>query len=81
MKVQFGKGKKEYGPGVEITLTGDEIATAIHAYLVAHSIYTQGPRTITVNGDLCKSGSVYIDPLGVVIAEGVVWKGNGNKVK
>lgn len=31
-----------------VTLTGDEIATAIDAYLVAHRVYVGGPRTITV---------------------------------
>ena len=36
MNVQFGKGKTEYGTGVQIDLTGDEVATAISAYLVAN---------------------------------------------
>ena len=29
MKVRHGNGKTEYGPGVEIKLTGDEVALAI----------------------------------------------------
>jgi len=70
MKVKKGKGKTKYGPGVEIKLSGDEIATAIDAYLVAHNIRVNGPRTITVNGDLCKVGNVYVDPSGFVIHKG-----------
>jgi len=29
-----GKGKTKYGPGVDVILTGDEVATAIDSYLV-----------------------------------------------
>lgn len=36
MEVKYGKGKTQYGPGVSIDLTGDEVVTAIDAYLVAH---------------------------------------------
>ena len=79
MEVKFGKGKTEYGPGVEVDLTGDEVATAIGAYLVAHGIYVDGPRTIRVNGELCEGGSVYVDPSGSVIYEGDRWTGSGNK--
>ena len=53
MNVQFGKGKTEYGTGVQIDLTGDEVATAISAYLVAHGIHVVGAKTITVNGEFC----------------------------
>ena len=60
MKVKFGKGKTKYGPGVQINLTGEEVAIAISAYLVAHQIYVSGARTITVNGELCKKGEVYV---------------------
>ena len=67
MKIKYGSGKTEYGPGVEITLSGDEVATAIAAYLVAKRVYIQGPRTITVNGDLCKEGVIYVDPSGYAV--------------
>jgi len=30
MEIYFGKGRTEYGPGVQIDLTGEEVATAIH---------------------------------------------------
>lgn len=71
MKVKKGKGTTKYGPGVEIKLSGCEVATAIDAYLVAHGIHVSGPRTITVNGELCEKGSVYVDPSGSVIHEGI----------
>ena len=79
MKVKFGKGKAQYGPGVEIKLTGREVAIAIYAYLAAHEIYISGPATIRVNGDLCKNGEVYVDPSGKVVAEGIGYSGRGEK--
>ena len=56
--------------GVSINLTGDEVAIAIDAYLVTHGVHVSGPRTITVNGHLCKFGQIYVDPSGFVIYEG-----------
>ena len=70
MNINKGYGTTEYGPGVSITLSGEEIATAIQSYLVAHQIHVSGPHTITVNGDLCIHGQVYVDPSGYVIADG-----------
>lgn len=70
MNVKYGNGRTKYGPGVSIELTGDEIATAIDAWLVTHGIHVSGPRTITVNGQLCEEGHVYIDPSGVVSTDG-----------
>lgn len=77
MKVEFGKGKTIYGPGVQIDLTGDEVARAIDAYLTAHGIHVSGPRTIRVNGELCESGSIYVDPSGRVIDNGKGYDGRG----
>ena len=79
MNVQFGKGKTEYGTGVQIDLTGDEVATAISAYLVAHGIHVVGAKTITVNGELCEYGGIYVDPSGKVIANGEGYDGRGHK--
>lgn len=67
MKLQLGNGKTKYGPGVEIKLDGNEVATAIDAYLVAQCVHVSGPRTITVNGELCESGNIYVDPSGFII--------------
>ena len=87
MNIQFGKETEDYwlhpiskenGPGIQIDLTGDEVAIAISSYLVAHEIYVTGP-TITVNGNLCEEGEIYVDPLGSVISEGVRWTGKGKK--
>lgn len=77
MKVEFGKGTTEFGPGVDIFLSDREVATAISAYLVAHEIHIDGPRTIIVNDDLCDSGRIYVDPEGSVVTDGVRYSGRG----
>lgn len=79
MEIQFGKGKTEYGTGVQIDLTGSEVAMAIYAYLMAHDVIINGAATITVNGELIENGSMYVDPSGKVIADGVGWDGKGFK--
>lgn len=81
MNVRFGRGQEKFGPGVEIELSGGEVATAIDAFLVAHGIHVSGPRTIQVNGELCDSGSVYVDPSGFVIADGCRYSGRGEVFK
>ena len=80
MNVIYGKGKTVYGPGVSINLSGGEVAIAINAYLVAHQIFVHGPRTITVNGELCNKGHIYVDPSGFVIADGEKYDGRGSNV-
>jgi len=77
MNIDYGKGSTEYGPGVNIALNGNEIAIAIDAYLVAHDIYIDGPRTITVNGELIRNGGIYVDPSGFVITNGKKISGRG----
>ena len=77
MEVKYGEGKTEFGPGVSIELTGDEVAMAISAYLVAHGVHVSGPCTVTVNGELCETGRVYVDPIGYVIADGFRYCGRG----
>ena len=67
MDIRYGQGKSGYGTGVSIELTGDEVARAIDAYLVAHGVHVQGPRTIRMNGERCLDGQVYVDPKGFVI--------------
>lgn len=80
MKVKYGKGQTQYGPGVSITLSGNEVAIAIDAYLVAHGIHVDGPRTITMNGELMSKTKVYVDPAGFVICEGEKYSGKGPSV-
>lgn len=77
MRVKRGGGTTEYGPGVLIELTGDEVAIAIDAYLAAHRVHVDGPRTITVNGELCQEGQIYVDPSGQVISKGKRFSGRG----
>lgn len=79
MEIKFGDGKTEYGPGVSIEMTGDEVATAIDAWLVARGVCVRGPRTIRVNGGLCMEGKVYVDPSGFVAADGETWHGHGDR--
>lgn len=57
--------------GVEIKITGDDVAQAVDTWFVAHGVHVSGPRTITVNGKLCESGQIHIDPSGFVIADGL----------
>lgn len=77
MEVKYGEGATEFGPGVSIEMTGDEVARAVDAYLVAHGIHVNGPRTVTVNGKLCETGRVYVDPIGYVIKDGYRYCGRG----
>jgi hypothetical protein len=61
----------KYGTAVRIELSGNDVATAIDAWLVAKRVVVVGPRTISVNGELCSSGLVYVDPSGYVLRRGV----------
>ena len=76
MKIQYGKGSTEFGTGVKIDLSGDEVATAIDAYLVAHNVYVSGARTIRVNGERIEDGEIYVDPSGFVVSKGERYLGN-----
>ena len=78
MNVRHGDGTTKYGPGVTIDLTGDEVATAIEAWLVAHDVHVSGARTITVNGELCNVGRVYVDPGAFAMVGGRRWNGDGS---
>jgi hypothetical protein len=77
MEIKYGKGTTQYGPGVSIELTRDEVAIAIDAWLVGQGVHVSGARTTTVNGELCRSGHVYVDPSGEVIATGERFSGSG----
>jgi hypothetical protein len=78
MRIKYGRGRTQYGPGVDIELTGDEVATAIFAWLVAHRVHVEGARIVTVNGEFCGVGHVYVDPTGFVIdSDGEKFSGRG----
>lgn len=70
----------EYGQGVQIDLTGNEVAMAIYTYLTAHDVHITGPTTIKVNGRLCEYGSIYVDPSGRVVANGEEYGGKSNRI-
>ena len=77
MEIDYGDGKTEYGTGIDIDLSGEELAIAIEAYLVAHDCHISGPRTIRVNGELCEEAHIYVDPLGFVVCGGERLSGRG----
>lgn len=77
MNIKYGNGTTKYGPGVSVELSGCDVAIAIDAYLVAHGIHVSGPRTVTVNGELCECGEVYVDPSGFVIHDDDEFLGSG----
>jgi hypothetical protein len=77
MKIDYGKGTTEWGPGVEIELEGHEAALAILAYLTANGVHISGPTTICVNGRTIENASVYVDPSGSVVTSGRSYNGRG----
>ena len=77
MKVKYGKGTTKYGPGVEITLSGSEVALAVYTYLTAHDVHIDGAATMRMKGDLFKKTQVYVDPSGRVVAKGKEFLGRG----
>lgn len=79
MNIRFGEGMTKFGPGVQIDLTGEEVAIAISAYLTAHNVNIFGTATIRVNGELIENGKVYVDPSGFVNAYGIKYSGRGDK--
>lgn len=79
MEISYGKGTSKFGTGVQIDLTGDEVASAIYAYLVAHDVHINGARTVRVNGQMIEDGEIYVDPSGFVIADGERWCGRGER--
>jgi hypothetical protein len=81
MNIRFGDGTTQYGPGVLITLSGKELAVAVMTYLTSQQVYHEGPITICVDDELCRDieATVYVDPSGKVVADGVGWSGRGNK--
>lgn len=67
MKIKYGKGPTKFGPGIDIFLTSEEVATAIMTYLTIRDVHISGPRTIKINDELCRVGYIYVDPSGFVI--------------
>lgn len=66
MEIKYGGGKTKYGEGVEILLSGVDVVRAIESWLVGQGVHIFGARTVTVNGELCSGGRIYVDPSGRV---------------
>ena len=79
MKIKKGKGTSECGAGIDIQITGNELAHAIHTFLYSKNVYIDGASTVRVNGEMCESASVYVDPSGSVIKNGVRRNGRTGK--
>ena len=77
MEVKYGNGETEFGPGVLVEMTGDEVARAIDTYLYAHGIIIRGPRTILLNGALCTDMEMHVDPSGFVLTGDTRFSGSG----
>lgn len=79
MEIKYGEGKTKQGPGVNLVLDGDEIARAIDTWLLSQEVVVRGPRTIRIDGEVCRYAlaSIYVDPSGFVIHEGERYSGRG----
>jgi hypothetical protein len=75
VKIEFGPGETQYGKGIDITLTGDEAALAIRAYLLTQGVQVTGATTVTVNGQRVESAKVYVDPSGRVSVDWPLYLG------
>ncbi len=63
MKIERGNGKTEYGYGINIKLTKDEVCRAIDSWLVGQGVYIVGSRTTRIDNNLC---DIYVDPSAYV---------------
>ena len=75
MKIQFSSKTENKAGGVQIDFEGKEIEAAIYAYLAAHNIQIDGLPSITINGELCKSGQLCVDGYGRVFDNGIEYSG------
>lgn len=77
--VKYGNGKTEYGPGVLITLSGEEMAKAVMLWLHSQDVIVRGPATIRYDGEFLQDNlaTVYVDPSGFVIADDQKFSGRG----
>lgn len=62
MLIRTGSGSMVHGPGIEIHLTGNEVAHAIDEYLENRNIIIKGSRTIKYYGTLLSDFQIYVDP-------------------
>lgn len=69
MEIKYGNGQTKAGPGVSITLDGNDVAMAIDLWLQMNGVDAHGPRTIRINNTICRDveAHVYVDASGYVI--------------
>ncbi len=77
MKIKHSKKNTEYGTGIEINLSADEVAMAIDAWVTSQNVEISGSRTVTVNGSSCKNARIFVDPSGYVVHNGIKISGTG----
>lgn len=78
MRIETENATTEHGSGVSVHLDGKEVATAIDAWLTAHGIRINGPKTIMVNGQLCEQGHVHADSPSYLEVNGEKISGHEN---
>lgn len=71
----MGDGLSEEGPGIKITLDGNQVATAIDLYLKSQGVGIIGPRTTRIDGELCQPATIYVDPSGYVKYKSMFFSG------
>lgn len=72
-----------YGPGIDITLDGNEIAEAIDQYLAARGVTVKGARTTSINEIIARDvvARIYVDPSGSVgTPDGSLVQGDGKTI-
>lgn len=77
IKIRHGDGTTEYGPGVLIEMSGNDVARAIDNWLYDQGVAVRGARTIRIGGELCKPATIYVDPSGYVSHGDCQWDGRG----
>lgn len=80
MKIDYGSGKTEFGPGVQIDLSGTDLYYAIFAYLTSKKVIISGPVTVKINEQLLTetTASIYVDPSGFVRRKSKEYSGRGS---
>lgn len=78
MNIHHGTGATAYGPGVDIHLTAEDVALAILEFVEVRGVTINGPRTITFNGEPCRSATIYVDPSGTVVSPKAFLCGDGS---
>jgi hypothetical protein len=60
MNIKYGNTQSKRGHSIIIELDGAEVAEAIDAWIIGRGVYVSGERAVTVNGEICHTGQIYI---------------------